>query len=250
MVIRLLIGLAMTLLLLSAPARAEELVVGMPTTARPFTIIGPDGRLSGFNAELAEMLCRSLGATCRIEPAPFPQMLAGIAEGRFQLGIGNVLRTPEREKQMLFSRTIWRSTTSLIAASTQPLLPPAEAVRRHSVCVVQKTLQANWASTLAAANVVPEAGFKAVFEGLLAGRCSLALMPTVNALEFLSSADGAGYDYYGPPLDEPALSGTVHIVLPLGRGALRDAVDEALERMMLDGSYRALVSRYFPFDIL
>lgn len=249
MVIRLVIGLAM-LLLLSAPAQAVELVVGMPTTARPFTTVGPDGRLSGFNADLAEMLCRALPADCRIEPAPFPKLLAGIAEGRFDMGIGNVLKTPERERQMLFSRPIWRSTSSLIAAKGQAVMPPDEAVRRHPVCVVQNTQQAAWVGRLAAANVVPEAGFKAVFEGLRAGRCALALMPTVNALEFLTSADGAGFDYHGPPLDEPSLGGTVHIVLPPDRGALRDAVDAALERMMLDGSYRALISRYFPFDIL
>jgi polar amino acid transport system substrate-binding protein/arginine transport system substrate-binding protein/lysine/arginine/ornithine transport system substrate-binding protein/histidine transport system substrate-binding protein len=126
-------------------------------------------------------------------------------------------------------------------------------VKRHAVCVVGKTSQAEWLAGQVADRpdqAVPFATVREVFEGLRAGRCTLALMPTANALEFLTGDQGVGFDYYGPPLDAPSLGGSVHIIFPPGRSDLRDVVDEAVERLMMDGSYRTLISRFFPFDIL
>jgi histidine transport system substrate-binding protein len=237
--------------MLSAPAAAEELVIGITSTARPFTFNDEQGRMTGFNVELAHQLCTRLKATCRLDPGSFPQLLSGLADGSIQIGIGNLLKTPEREEKMLFSRPIWRSTSSFIGRKTLGRVSPERIRQSHPVCAVQKTQQAAWLAARPgpAGHLLEFPTFREVFDALAEGRCALAFMPTLGGLDFLASPRGRDFDYFGPPLRDDGLGGTVHLAIIRSRPDLRVAVDAALEKMSLDGSYRFLISRYFPFDI-
>lgn len=239
--------------LLAPQARAEDVIVGVTSTARPFVEQDADGTLvGGFNVELGRLLCQRMGRVCAIEAASFPHLLTAIEEGTFQVGIANLLKTPEREARMLFSAPIWRSTTSFVARAGTPSVEPARALARHRVCVVRKSQQEAFVAAQSgpAANLVPLASYGDLFAALTGRRCDIALIPTVNALTFLGSPAGAEFDYSGPPLTEPGLSGNVHIVVTKGRPELLQAIDAAIADIQRDGSYRRLIARHFPFDIL
>lgn len=237
---------------LAAPvARAEDIAVGITTTAQPFVITDPSGRLDGFNVELARLLCARMGRTCSLEPTPFPQLLSRIEEGTFQMGFGNALKTPEREKKMLFSAPIWRSTSSFVAPAGTPAIDPARARAQLRICVVRKSMQEAFLAAQPGPDdhIVAVATYREIFDSLTGSVCTAALLPTVNVLDFLNREQGRGYDYSGPPLSDPRLSGTVHIVVSKGRPDLLSALDAAINAINLDGSYRVLVARHFPFDI-
>ena len=245
--------LLLSLLVPLAAARAEDVIVGITTTARPFVETDDAGRLTGgFNVELARLLCQRMGRSCSLEQADFPQVLTGIEEGTFQVGIANLLKTPERERKMLFSAPIWRSTSSFVAPAGQPAVDPARARALYRVCVVRKSQQEAFllAQTGPVDHVVSHASYGELFAVLARGGCDAALLPTVNVLAFLDSEAGKGYDYSGPPLRDPRLSGTVHIVVGKGRPELLRAIDDAIADIGRDGSYRRLIARFFPFDIL
>jgi len=244
-------ALAALTLLFPFAASARDLVVGIPSTAKPFIFTDDQGRMTGFNVELAHNICARLSAQCRLEPTTFPKMLAGVADGTFDLGIGNALKTPERAEKMLFSRPIWRSTSSFVAHKSMAPLVPERIVARHKVCVVEKSQQLAWLSRQegAATNILTFQTFRDVFAALTGGQCAVAMMPTLGALDFLSGETGKDFDYFGKPLRDDGLGGSVHIVATRGKPDLLAEMDDALERMSLDGTYRFLVSRYFPFDI-
>lgn len=235
------------------PALADEVTVGITSTAPPFVDVDADGRLTGgFNVDLARLLCQRMGHACSLEKASFPQLLTRVEEGTFQVGFANLLKTPEREQKMLFSVPIWRSTSSFVARAGTPAVDPVKARQGAPICVVRKTLQETFLAEQPgpAANVVPVSTHAELFQGLKAGLCDLALLPTVQGLSFLASPEGAGYDYCGPPLQAPNLSGNVHIVVTKGRPELLKQVNDAFAEINRDGTYRTLIARYFPFDIL
>ena len=101
-----------------------------------------------------------------------------------------------------------------------------------------------------AGNLVPTASHAELFDKLTSGLCDAALLPTVHVLSFLASPAGSKYDYSGPPLPEPRLSGNVHIVVAKSRPELLEALNDAIVAINRDGSYRVLIARFFPFDIL
>ncbi|AVM72956.1 Lysine-arginine-ornithine-binding periplasmic protein precursor [Magnetospirillum gryphiswaldense MSR-1] len=248
---RALMLLCLILGLAASPARAQDVAVGITTTAQPFVITDPSGRLDGFNVELARLLCARMGRTCSLEPTTFPQLLSRIEEGTFQMGFGNTLKTPEREKKMLFSAPIWRSTSSFVTATTRPAIDPPQARAQLRTCVVRKSMQEAFLAAQPGPdeNIVAISTYRELFDGLTGGACDAALLPTVNVLDFLNREQGRGYDYSGPPVDDSRLSGSVHIVVSKCRPDLLTALDAAISAIKLDGSYRILMARHFPFDI-
>ncbi|MBR9970931.1 substrate-binding periplasmic protein [Magnetospirillum sulfuroxidans] len=250
--IRAILSLCLIIGLAAPSARAQDVVIGITTTAQPFIITDPSGRLDGFNVELAKLLCQRMARRCSLEPTTFPLLLAGIEEGTFQIGIGNTLKTAERENKMLFSAPIWRSTSSFVGAAGMAVVDPSQARAQHPVCVVRKSIQETFLAEQPgpAENLMAVSTFRELFDRLTAGTCRLALLPTVSVLEFLSRNQGRGFDYIGPPLRDPRLSGTVHIVVTKGRPEVLEALDAAISTILRDGSYRPLIARYFPFDIL
>lgn len=234
------------------PALAEDISVGITSSAKPFFFQDAKGEPDGFNVELAKLLCQRMKRSCLLEPTDFPKLVTGVVEGTYQIGFGNMLKTPEREETMLFSAPIWRSTSSFIAAADLAAIDPDHARAQQRICVVHKSQQETFLQAQPGPDdhIVSRPGFAALFQALRYKQCDAALVPTANALAFLTEEAGQGFDYSGPPLQRPGLAGTVHVVLTKGRPDYLEALDKAIAEIMRDGSYRHLIARYFPFDIL
>src|SRR5512145_2928165 len=117
------LSLALLLLACASVAQAGPLriALGVQNNASPASgLSGKGGAQSGgliaFNEDLAREICRRINARCVTRHVLFGEILPGIEGGKFELGFGNYLRTPEREKQVAFSDPLWRSSSRLLAA--------------------------------------------------------------------------------------------------------------------------------------
>jgi ABC-type amino acid transport substrate-binding protein len=235
-----------------AQAAEAEVVIAVSGSSKPFAYENEQGQTEGFNFDLANLICGKLKKACRVEIMPFADVLAGVSEGKVSIAIANLLKTPEREKVMLFSKPIWRSTTSLIGPYDLPYAETAAVKGRFKICAIDKSRQWSYIDGLDGPkeNLVAYPRITELFDALVDQKCTLAIMPTVSALQFLTSSRGRDFDYYSAPLTDPQLSGTVHIALSKQAPELVTEVDAVMEELQNDGSYRSLIFRYFPFDIL
>lgn len=249
-------GVLAVCLALAAPAGyAQELVVAITATAPSFSQRGADGELSGFNVDLVRAICARLGRTCRLEATPFPEIIPGVAAGRADLGVGNTLKTPERERQVAFTVPYWRSTSSFLgprAAATG--FRPEAALAEARVCVVRETRQAAHVVQLAGRDghgrVMALPGNADVLAALRGGQCAYAFLPTMQALPFLQSVDGAAYAFLGTPESRDGLGGDVHMVVRPDQPELLRQINRALDELIRDGTHERLSRRHFPFSIL
>lgn len=221
----------------------------------PFSDRGADGVLAGFNIDFGRELCRSLRAACSFDAAPFKQIIDDVAAGRYDIGFGNVLRTPEREQRLLFSIPYWRSSTSLVGRRGIPELSLEEAIRSRRIAAIRGSRQHEALVRLTdadpklQANLVPVSTLEDLWEAMRSGRSDMAIGPTLNIVHFLLSESGDGFETIGTPMSEDGLGGTVHIVFPPGRDELKASVDRALTALRNDGTYQRINRSYFPFDI-
>ena len=81
------------------------------------------------------------------------------------------------------------------------------------------------------------------------GQADFFLLPTLSGYLQLAQAEGAGFEFFGPPEVAHGLGGTVHIALPKTDEALRDAVNQAIAEARADGTYHRIVRRHFPFSL-
>lgn len=233
-----------------ANAQQQALAVAITDSAPPFAYRDENGKLKGFNVDLVQALCQRLQRECRVEVLRFPEVIPAVNAGRFDLGVANTLRTPEREKLVRFTRVIWRSTSSLIGLRELGGAQRATLLAREQTCAISGSRQLGWLGEHATRAPIPAAGNGELLEQLTRERCTLALLPTQQALSFLQGKEGQRFGYIGAPLDDNGLGGDVHIALRPGNDGLNDEVDAALESLIRDGTHERLSRRHFPYSIL
>lgn len=219
-----------------------------------------NGGLRGFNEALAREICRRINARCVMENVLFADILPGIESGRFDLGFGNFLRTPERERRFAFSDSIWSSSSRLLGRSENNRLlarrfgPNIRLDQLHDLRLgaVTGSQQLTYLESLAGRQGLAVVGARSLAEAinlLREGKVDFCLVPMLSAYELLPGENPGRIEFAGPPLVDGGLGGTVHIAMPKGREALRQEVNQAIAGLRADGSYQRLVRRHFSFSL-
>lgn len=234
---------------------ADAREVGRPAASPPPTV-----GLGAFNEELAREICRRINARCLTENVLFADILPGLEASRFDLGFGNFLRTPEREKRVAFSDAIWSSSSRLLGRSDNSRQLEArfgpeirlDNLRDLRVGGVLGTQQYAYLERIADERGLSLSGFRTMGEALnrLAdGQVDICLLPMLSAYELLRRDVPGSFEFIGPPLVDNGLGGTVHVALAKGREPLRRAVNSAIAALRADGTYHRLQRRHFPFSL-
>lgn len=239
--------------LMTAPVMARDLVVALTPRAVSFSSLNDEGKLAGFNVDIAEAICRELGRNCELRSVRFPEILPATANGEVDIGVGNYLRTAEREREVAFTIPYWRSTTAYLAHQSIEFADAATTLAAHPVCVLRDSQQhlhlLSFGAAVEAQLVLVE-GMEDLIDGMTAGVCPLAIGPTMQLLPFLQSEAGTDFSFAGEPLSGPGLGGDVHIIVRPDDPDLLQAVNRALQSLINSGEHERASRRYFPFSIL
>lgn len=218
------------------------------------------GGLPSFNEEMARELCRRASARCSFVNSVFSEILPGIESGRFDLGFGNYLRTPEREKRVAFSDPIWRSSSRLVATSDSSqrfnnLLrapPSLDKLSDARIAAIEDSQQLRFLQALPAERrltPLPARTMADAMELLRSGRADFALFPMLSAYALIQREAPGRFEFVGPAMQEGGLGGSVHIALPRDKEELRRAINQALAEMRADGTYHRIARRHFTFNM-
>jgi len=97
-------GLIMALVLSCGAVRAETLRIGTEPDYPPYATLGPDGQLTGFDIDLANLICARGGFDCEWTVMTFGHLVGAVAKGRIDIAIAGMADTPARRGQVDFSR--------------------------------------------------------------------------------------------------------------------------------------------------
>jgi cyclohexadienyl dehydratase len=109
-----------------APAsRLDEIVdrgtlrVGMPGDYKPFGYYdGATSAFEGFDVDMAASLAQALGVKLEIVKTSWPNLMADFTTGKFDVGMGGVSITLDRQKKGYFSTPVMREGKTPIARCT------------------------------------------------------------------------------------------------------------------------------------
>lgn len=223
-------------------AVAEVIRVLVLADTPPFAYT-QDNELRGFNVDIAKDVCRRLEVSCEIHVATLGAILATIAAGHAEIGMGNMLKTEERAKQVLFSIPLWRSTSSFVGRRGLHL-----AKQKARMAVVSGSVQAEYLyRTFPDATIIEAPSTAASLQLVEEGSADYTLLPVAVASEIVRRSSRLMFT--GEKVQDPKLGGTVHVIFPQDRDDLRRKVDGAIEDIIADGTYFRISRRYFPFDL-
>jgi ABC-type amino acid transport substrate-binding protein len=247
-----LLALVLVLALAHVPARADEvLVVAVNYNDKPFGYLNDNGELTGFTVDLARALCQAMHRECRLYPAVFADLLPGVIDGRYDFVVGNLLRTPEREKQVDFTHRLWRSSSSFAGKAGLSVAPTRESLKGKTIAVQKGAIQEKYLHEYFE-DVATIKSYPTNIErnaALAEGLADLSFGSTVSHFAFLTSEPGKGFDIVSGPIFDHGLGGEVAIPLRKGRNDLRKHLNQAIDTILRDGTYGRIINTYFKANV-
>ena len=237
----------------AAASGSEKLRVATEGAYPPFNFINKQGQLAGFDIDIAQELCRRLEKECEIIAVPWKELLPGLIAGKYDVVIASIAKTPEREQQVEFTDSYYRTRNVFIGRPQNGISNITPETARGKVLATQDgTVQSEYLRQHyqgVAILKLTDTSIKA-FAMLTSGEADVVFADNLTAFEFLRSDAGQGFDIIGEPIGaiNPA-SESAYLQVRKGDVRLRDSINAALRSLWLDGTHHKINARYFPFDI-
>jgi polar amino acid transport system substrate-binding protein len=79
-----------------------ELVVGVTGTQPPLNVTNKDGKIIGFDADIAKMIASNMGVKIKFSSMPFPELLPALKAGKVDMIISSMTMTLKRNLDVVF----------------------------------------------------------------------------------------------------------------------------------------------------
>lgn len=219
--------------------------VGLEGTYPPFSFVGEDGKLTGFEVEFSEALAKELGVKVKLQATPWAGILAALESKRLDVVVNQVTISDERKKKYDFSEPYTVSgIQALVQTKDVGVIKTAADLKGKKVGVGLGTNYEEWLK----ANV-PDAIVKTYdddptkYQDLRVGRID-AIVDRLAALELVAKTK-----------DKLAVSGEPFsrqesgVALRKGEPELLDAINKAIDKLRADGTLAKLSDKYFKADV-
>jgi polar amino acid transport system substrate-binding protein len=216
----------------------------------PYNFKGPDGRLTGFNVDLARAICRELSVPCTIQARPWDGLIDTVAAGRVDAAIAGIAISPDNRAKLDFSDVYLRPAARFAARKAgAPARVDAQGLSGRRIGVAKGSAhEAYLAAFFPGATPVAMETAEAARDALKAGTVDLVFGDGVQLAFWLQSEPAAQCcAFVGGPYVEPRFFGPgLAIALPPERKDLRVALNWALDSLYDKGAFAELYLRYFP----
>ncbi len=218
----------------------------------PFNFAGADGNPTGFNVELARMICEELKVTCTVQMRRFDTLIDSLDANRGDAAIASISVSKETRNRADFTDPYYRPSARFVVRTgmaTAAVTP--EAMERKKVAVVTGSAHEQYLRTLfTEADVRPYPDAAAAREALRKGEVDY-LFGDGFALSFwLNGASSGGCCAFvdGSFTESRYFGEGIGVAVKRGNDTLRRAINYALFRIWETGRFTDLWLRYFPIS--
>jgi polar amino acid transport system substrate-binding protein/arginine/ornithine transport system substrate-binding protein len=225
--------------------------VGVEGNYPPFSKMGADGKLSGFDIDIALAVCEQLKAECTLVQQEWDGMMPALRARKFDMIVASMTITDERRKAADFSDPYYDVPSRFVAkAGAFKDRSPATLAGKKIVVLRNSPRAKHIADHYKASEVLLVNKETDIYLELVAGRGDIGFGSSVVSGEaFLKKPEGKGFAQVGPMVRLEAGGGGVGIAFRKGEDALRERVNAALKAIKANGTYKKLADRYFDFDV-
>lgn len=216
----------------------------------PFHAIGEDGQLAGFEIDLARAICAELKAECVIQPRRWDGLTDALLRGQGDAVIASLRITAEARKRVAFTASYYRTPARFLVRSDSPVKDTARTtLAGRRIAVAEGSAhEAYLKAYFAGVTVVPQPDQGAVFSAVRSGSADAGFVDGVTTAVWLNSERAGGCcAFVGGPYTESAFFGEgAGIAVRRDNPRLVQALDWALYRIAVEGTYATLYLKHFP----
>lgn len=244
------------LALAAAPLAAKDwkkIRIGVEGAYPPFSEVGPDGKLKGFDIDIAYALCAKIGAECELVMQDWDGMIPALLAKKFDAIVASMSITEERKKRVDFTDKYYQTPARFVRKKGSGIEITKEGLKGKRIGVQRATIHDNYLTDnygdtveIVRYGTQDEANLD-----MLAGRVDLLLADSIALLDgFLKTEKGKDFEFVGPELRDKKWFGEgAGIAVRKEDQDLKRLLNEAIKAIRADGTYDAIAKKYFDFDI-
>jgi polar amino acid transport system substrate-binding protein len=219
----------------------------------PFDYAGTDGNPTGFNVDLARLICDELKIPCTMQMRRFDTLLDSLNDNRGDAAIASISVTPQTRQRADFSDAYYRPAARFAArrqaAATTNV--DAELLEGKKIAVVAGTAHEEYARTMfTEAELRRYNTAELARDALRKGEVDLLFGDAFGLAFWLNGAESGNCCVFvgGPFLESRLFGEGIGIAVKRGNDTLRQAFNWALFRLWEKGKFAELWLRYFPIN--
>ncbi len=246
-------ALAIALIAGTASAEMKKVRIGTEGAYPPFNYIDSDGKLQGFDVDIANALCAAAKLDCEFVVQDWDGMIPGLLAKKYDAIIASMSITEERKQKVDFTAKYYSTPAKFVTKAGANIEITKAGLKGKTVAVQRATihenfLQDNFGEVIEIRSYATQDEANA---DLAAGRVDLVLADSVALDEgFLKTDAGKGFAFTGPGFTDRKWFGDgAGIAIRKGEDELRKALNGAIEQIRADGTYKNINSKYFEFDV-
>jgi polar amino acid transport system substrate-binding protein len=218
----------------------------------PFNYAGADGNPSGFNVDLARMICEELKIACTVQMRRFDTLLNALDENRGDAVMASIAVTPEARKRVDFSEAYYRTPARFAARRDSDLfeMRPERLEGKEVAVVAGSAHEAFLKAVFTDVRLQPFPTPKAAREALQHGEVDLLFGDGISLAFWLNGTESENCcEFRGGSFTESRFFGEgVGIAVKKGNDTLRQGFNWALFRVWEKNRFSDLWLRYFPIS--
>lgn len=219
----------------------------------PFNYLDEDGTLTGFNVDLARLICDELAVECNIGNADWPELMPTLAKGDADAAIASIRVNVTALQSADFTESYYHTPARFIARKEGgEIVPTPEGLKGKKVAVVEGTAHAAYLRDFfKAVELVPFDGMRKAKAALQEGAVDLLFGDGISLMFWLNGSSSNGCcEFRGGPYTESKYFGEgIGIAVRRDDRRMLGILNYGLERVRLTGRYDELIRRYFPLNI-
>jgi len=248
------VATAAVVALAAGQAAAQEggkLKIGTEGAYPPFNTLTADGKLEGFDVDIAKALCNQMKVECEFVVQDWDGIIPALQAGKFDAIVASMSITDERKEQVDFTNKYYVTPLAVAAENGSDLKGTTpEDMAGKTIGAQAATTQAIYAQDYyakAGADVKLYPTQEEAVQDLMNGRLDAVVSDKFVMTDWLKNSPDASCckligDVAGTELE-------TGIAIRKGEDELREKLNAAIDAIVADGTYKQIQSKYFDFDI-
>lgn len=235
-----------------AQAQEKTLKIGTEGAYPPFNNLTADGKLVGFDVDIAQALCDEMKVKCEFIAQDWDGIIPALQAGKFDAIIASMSITPERLKQVDFTNKYYNTPPAIAAPKDTDIKGVTkEDLAGKTIGVQASTTHFNYSTkTYTDSTIKPYPTAQEYQLDLENGRLDAVNDDIVVLSQWLDTPDGACCKLVGAIKPDVEIHGPgAGIAIRKGEAALKDQFNAAIVAIRANGKYKEINDKYFKFDV-
>lgn len=226
----------------SSSSDENTLVMATNATFPPYEYVEGD-EIVGIDPEIAAAIADELGMELQIEDVDFDSIVAGVASGKYDMGMAGMTVDPDRLESVNFSDSYATGIQSIIVKEGSPIQSVDDLSSSTKIGVQQGTTGAQYAADDYGQDAVVNfnKGADAV-QALVTDKVDCVIIDNEPAKSFVEANPGLKI------LDTEYAVEDYAICVAKDNDELLDKINDALAKLKKDGTLDEIINKYIPSD--